>query len=203
MGRAARETRAVSFPTESWVYVPFGLELFFSDQMNSGKFDYPLQSIELPADVSNFGVTNRLAQQFLNTPRKQAEELIKKVPESFKYDYGGEQLTFVYDMVSFKGADGRTEIEVAYSIPSYQLGNSDDGLGMQTWFSGRVALQDEKMNQVIDAEKFLFDIQGFLILRGAIDSNLVEALDHDESWADNLPVVTAQHFIKDTNIAPE
>ena len=38
-------------------------------------------------------------------------------------------------------------------------------------------------------------------MRGAIDSNLVEALDHDESWADNLPVVTAQHFIKDPNIA--
>jgi hypothetical protein len=48
-------------------------------------------------------------------------------------------------------------------------------------------------HKVSNEEKFLFDIQGFLILRGAIDSNLVEALDHDESWADNLPVVTAQH----------
>lgn len=57
------------------------------------------------------------------------------------------------------------------------------------------------MHKVTNEEKFLFDIQGFLILRGAIDSNMVEALDHDESWADNLPVVTAQHFIKDTNIA--
>ena len=67
------------------------------------------------------------------------------------------------------------------------------------------------MHKVTNEEKFLFDIQGFLILRGATDSNLVEALDravvenealdHDESWADNLPVVTAQHFIKDTNIA--
>ena len=67
------------------------------------------------------------------------------------------------------------------------------------------------MNQVTDAEKFLFDIQGYLILRDAIDCDLVEALDctvvqnealdHDESWADGLPVVTAQHFIKDTNIA--
>jgi hypothetical protein len=27
-----------------------------------------------------------------------------------------------------------------------------------------------------------------------------EALDHDESWADGLPVVTAQHFIKDHNV---
>jgi len=148
MGRAGRETRAVSFPTESWVYVPFGLELFFSDQMNSGKFDYPLQTIELPAAGSEFGVNNQLVLQFLNTPRKQAEELIKKVPESFRYDYGGEQLTFVYDMVSFKGANGQAEIEVAYSIPSNQLGNADDGQGIQTWFNGRVALQNETMNHV-------------------------------------------------------
>jgi GWxTD domain-containing protein len=148
LSRASRETRAVSFPTESWVYVPFGLELFFSDQMNSGEFDYPLQTIELPSAGSNFGETNRLAQQFLNTPRKQAEELIKKVPESFRYDYGGEQLTFVYDMVSFKGADHQAEIEVAYSIPSNQLGHAEDGLGMQTWFNGRVALRDEHLNHV-------------------------------------------------------
>ena len=148
MGRAGRETRAVSFPTESWVYVPFGLELFFSDQMNSGKFDYPLQTIELPAAGSEFGVNNQLVLQFLNTPRKQAEELIKKVPESFRYDYGGEQLTFVYDMVSFKGANGQAEIEVAYSIPSNQLGNADDAQGIQTWFNGRVALQNETMNHV-------------------------------------------------------
>ena len=66
------------------------------------------------------------------------------------------------------------------------------------------------MHGVSDEEKFLFDIQGFLILRGVIDRPLVEgldravveneAIDHDESWADGLPVVSAQHFIKDTNV---
>ncbi|NKB69266.1 MAG: hypothetical protein GKR89_19525 [Candidatus Latescibacteria bacterium] len=66
------------------------------------------------------------------------------------------------------------------------------------------------MHQVTDEEKFLFDIQGFLILRGAIDPDLIaaidravvanEAVDHDESWAQGLPVVRGQHFIKDTNI---
>ena len=61
---------------------------------------------------------------------------------------------------------------------------------------------------VTDDEKFLFDLQGYLILHGAIDRDLIqaidravvenEAIDHDESWADGLPVVTAGHFIKDT-----
>ncbi|MDA1280689.1 MAG: phytanoyl-CoA dioxygenase family protein [Chloroflexi bacterium] len=66
------------------------------------------------------------------------------------------------------------------------------------------------MHEVTDEEKFLFDIQGFLILQGAIDGDLIEGLDraivenetidHDESWAAGLPVVSAQHFIKDTNV---
>jgi ectoine hydroxylase-related dioxygenase (phytanoyl-CoA dioxygenase family) len=66
------------------------------------------------------------------------------------------------------------------------------------------------MREVTYIEKFLFDIQGFLILRGAIDRELVETLDqavvrneakdHDESWADGLPVVAGKHFIKDLNI---
>ena len=64
--------------------------------------------------------------------------------------------------------------------------------------------------KVTGAEKFLFDIQGFLILRGAIDRDLIEALDravveneaidHDESWADGLPAVAHRHFIKDTDV---
>ena len=66
------------------------------------------------------------------------------------------------------------------------------------------------MNEVTHDERFLFDLQGFLILRGAIESELVEALDravveneaieHDESWAEGLPVATAAHLTKDTNI---
>ena len=59
----------------------------------------------------------------------------------------------------------------------------------------RPALSD----QVTDDARFLFDLQGFLILRGAIEPDLVAALDaavvaneaieHDDSWAEGLPVV--------------
>ena len=53
------------------------------------------------------------------------------------------------------------------------------------------------MHTVTDEEKFLFDIQGFLILRGAIEPELIQALDeavvaneaieHDDSWTEGLP----------------
>ena len=85
---------------------------------------------------------------FLNTPRKQAEELIRKVPESHRYDYGGEPLSFVYQLASFKGAGDRADVEVAYSLPAAQLGNVEDGLGERTWLVGRIALQDMDFNYV-------------------------------------------------------
>ena len=66
------------------------------------------------------------------------------------------------------------------------------------------------MHEVTAEERFLFDLQGFLILRGAIDRDLTDALDaavveneakdHDESWAEGLPVVQGKHFTKDTDI---
>lgn len=146
--RAGRETKSVAFPTESWVYVPFGLEIFFTDQRNSKAFDYPLQVIDLPEQATNIGSTDRLVYSFLNTPRKQTEELIRKVPESHRYDYGGEPLSFVYQLASFKGAGDRADVEVAYSLPAAQLGNVEDGLGERTWLSGRIALQDMDFSYV-------------------------------------------------------
>lgn len=69
---------------------------------------------------------------------------------------------------------------------------------------------NESITSVTDEERFLFDIQGFLVLRSAIEPDLVAALDtavvaneakdHDERWAENLPVVHGQHFTKDTHI---
>jgi hypothetical protein len=63
------------------------------------------------------------------------------------------------------------------------------------------------VHEVTDDEKFLFDLQGFLILRGAIEPDLVAALDqavvaneaieHDDSWAEGLPVVTRPLLTKD------
>ena len=146
--RAGRVTKSVAFPTESWVYVPFGLEVFFTDQRNSKVFDYPLEVIDLPGQSTNFGTTDRLAYSFLNTPRKQAEELIREVPESHRHDYGGDPLTFVYQLASFKGAGDRADVEVAYSLPAAQLGNVEDGRGERTWLSGRIALQDMDFNYV-------------------------------------------------------
>jgi ectoine hydroxylase-related dioxygenase (phytanoyl-CoA dioxygenase family) len=60
--------------------------------------------------------------------------------------------------------------------------------------------------QVSDEERYHFDLTGFLILRGAIETDLVKALDdavvanesidHDESWLETTPEVTLQTLIR-------
>ena len=145
-----RQTQGLAFAVESWVYAPFGLELFFADQMHSGKFDFPTDVMEMPSAGTASGavVTKRLAYQMFTNPRKQADLLIKQAPEAYRFDYGGEPLAFVYDVVGFKGRSGKTEMEVAYSIPSNQLGSAEDGRGMDTWFNSRMSLRDASLHHV-------------------------------------------------------
>lgn len=145
-----RQTQGLAFAVESWVYAPFGLELFFADQMHSGKFDFPTDVIEMPSASTAGGatVTKRLAYQMFTNPRKQADLLIQQAPEAYRFDYGGAPLAFVYDVVGFKGTSGKTEVEVAYSIPSNQLGSAEDGLGMATWFNSRISLRDTSLRHV-------------------------------------------------------
>lgn len=73
-----------------------------------------------------------------------------------------------------------------------------------------VSIEGSNMHEVTQDERFMFDLQGFLLLRGAIEPELIEGLDravvaneaieHDESWAEGLPVVSARHLTKDTNV---
>lgn len=62
------------------------------------------------------------------------------------------------------------------------------------------------MRQVTEEERFLFDLQGFLILRGAIERDVIEALDEavvaneandqDESWVQTVPGITLRTLVR-------
>lgn len=64
--------------------------------------------------------------------------------------------------------------------------------------------------EVTDDDKFLFDLQGFLIFRGAIDRTLCDALlnavianeekEHDNSWSRDFADGPGKHGPKDTNV---
>ena len=138
-------TQSLGYLAESWVYLEHDLELFFVDQVGVGKFDYPLQ-------VHETNITEAVVQDKYH-PRRIAAALIEKTPESYVFDYGGGPLRFMYDIVSYKGRDGRAEVEAAYMVPAEQLETVTDGQGLRTWLDGHMVFHDDDYNRVAQTSR--------------------------------------------------
>lgn len=135
-----------SYKVESWVYVPHDLELFFVDQMGGGKFDYPLQTIYEGGDSLGVFSGFRLMQRNdTYHPQRVAANLIRRSPEEYRHDFGGEQLEYAFDVVSFRADNGATELDLSYSIPVWQFGEVSDGRGNRTRLEHQVTLRDSTM----------------------------------------------------------
>ena len=142
-----------SYKVESWVYVPHDLELFFVDQMGGGKFDYPLRTIYEGGDslgvITGFGLMRR---NDIHHPQRVAANLIKRSPEAYHHDFGGERLEYAFDAVSFRADHGATELDLSYSIPVWQFGEVSDGRGNRTRLEHQVTLRDSTMSPAFNHE---------------------------------------------------
>ncbi len=135
-----------SYKVESWVYVPHDLELFFVDQMGGGKFDYPLQTIYEGGDsLSAITGFRMMRRNDTHHPQRVAANLIKRSPEEYHHDFGGEQLEYAFDAVTFRTDNGATELDLSYSIPVWQFGEESDGRGNRTRLEHQVTLRDSTM----------------------------------------------------------
>jgi len=140
-----RATQTLAFVAESWVYVKHDLELFFVDQTGHGKFDYPLGIHE--TNINEASVQNRFH------PERMAQDLINRTPDDYEFDYGGLPLNFLYDMVTYKGDDERTLVEVVYTVPTGQLGSVEDGQGLKTWFDSHVVFRDDNFRRIANTSE--------------------------------------------------
>ena len=133
-----RKLMGAGYATESWVYARYGLELFFVDQFGGGRFDYPWGNL----------LTNQqeMVRQERFSPRRLAEELIAEAPEEYLHDFGGDQLEYAFDAVSFRSDDGYTELDLSFSIPVWQFGYVSDGRGSRTRLDHWVTLRDSTMS---------------------------------------------------------
>lgn len=137
--------------SESWVYVPYGLELFFVDQRWDGDYDYPNVMMDPTAIFSQTAG----ARQGQFHPKTIAELLISRQPEAYQHKFGGDPLQFVFDMVTFRGVDQQTEVELILSLPTWQLGSVQDGNGLRTSLDTQVTLRDaEYRNIVSNAQQY-------------------------------------------------
>ena len=142
--QAAKQRRKMgsSYMAESWVYVPYKLELFFVDQMGGGRYDYPLETLAVDESGDQTIQPNEIGRQDAVHPRRQAAALIARSPEVYAHDFGGEPLEYAFDAVSFRGEEGSTEVDLAYSIPVWQFGDIGDEKGDRTWLDNQVTLRD-------------------------------------------------------------
>ena len=154
---AVRQRRKMGSPfmVESWVYVPYKLELFFVDQMGGGRYDYPLETLVIDESSDVTKLPDMGARRDMHHPRRRAAELIGRSPEDYRHDFAGEPLEYAFDAVSFRGEGGATEVDFSYSIPAWQFGDITDELGERTWLNHQVTLRDSVFNSAF-SRKFRF-----------------------------------------------
>jgi GWxTD domain-containing protein len=137
--------------SESWVYITYALELFFVDQRGDGNYDYPNIMMDPTAIFSQ--VAGARQEKF--HPATIAELLINRRPEDYQHEFGGDPLQFVFDMVTFRGEDQQTEVELILSLPTWQLGSVQDGNGLRTHLDTHVSLRDaEFRNAVSNVQRY-------------------------------------------------
>lgn len=125
---------------ESWVYNRYDLELMFMDPWKTDTFDYP-PMVDVNPRTLDFH------------PKKLVARLIARTPEGYQHDYGGAPLEFMFDAVTYRGEDGHTEVEFAYTVPARQLGFVGDGQGgPETWFESHLVLRDMDWRRKAAAE---------------------------------------------------
>ncbi len=139
-----RNLMGAGYATESWVYARYGLELFFVDQFGGGRFDYPWPNL--------FTNMQEAVRQERFSPRRIAEKLIAEAPEEYLHDLGGGPLEYAFDAVTFRADAVATELDLAYSIPTWQFGDVSDGRGERTSLDHLVTLRDSTMSPEVTHE---------------------------------------------------
>ncbi len=114
---------ATKEPWESWVYLNIGdgLEFVFTDRYMSGSWDFPLQ----PNTIWHASLAMHAS---LHSPSYQLMQTVSELPEYFDVPPGVKLLEFYYDVVSFRGENERSSLEVYFGIPPEQISleNVDD-----------------------------------------------------------------------------
>ena len=144
-----------TYRAESWVYVAHGMELFFVDPTGGGRFDFPGRTLQIDAGSSAIAALGEMRREATLHPSKVADSLIEQAPEEYAHDFGGEPLDYAFDVLTFRGDGIRTEVELTYSIPVWQFGDTSDGNGPETFLSHQATFRNAESRPVFN-QRFRF-----------------------------------------------
>lgn len=110
---------------ERWTYTTPPLEFEFVDQGSDFVFDAPLP--EVTGDIA--GITD----QTIREVGVALDDLTSTTPTFYPVEYKqGLPLRFSYSLAVFRGADGRSELEVDYAIPATELAFENETASLET-----------------------------------------------------------------------
>ncbi|MDE2997597.1 MAG: tetratricopeptide repeat protein [Gemmatimonadota bacterium] len=153
-----------SVPWEVWVYasVGKGLEVAFTDERNSGVYDYApvpgvnsqdLKNLDKDPHVGQMAYVRLMQRLTELAPSTRVASVSREEPEYYSAS-GFEALDFSYDVVTFRGKNGGTEIQVNVGIPVEHValpGDTDDDVMVNR----RVALMDARYTKVLALQQDL------------------------------------------------
>ncbi len=153
-----------SVPWEVWVYanVGNGLEITFTDEFLSGSYDYApvpgldvddLEGLDEDTFVGQTGYMRMVQRLTELSPAVRMAKVSAEEPERYNVtDF--EPIDFYYDVVSFRGQNDLTEVQVNISIPIDQVALPGD-TDTTVLVDRRVALMKSQYTSLLPAQQDL------------------------------------------------
>jgi GWxTD domain-containing protein len=170
---------------EVWIYTDIenGLEVVFTDEYYTGRYDFAPTPTPSAADVEEFGMQRqgpmRRIMSRLPTlaPGAKMERLSTDLPERYNLAHL-QPLEFYYEVLTFRGENGKADVQLNFGLPLSSVVIEGDGDTTVT-IERRIALIDEKS---VEAQK-LRERLGVKVSAGLVTEGQL-AMDRVDMLAD-------------------
>ncbi|MDE2999047.1 MAG: GWxTD domain-containing protein [Gemmatimonadota bacterium] len=142
-------------PWAVWIYADIdgGIEIAFTDEFNTGNFDYAPEPVMGPEDINEYNMQSR-GGPFRNmvnrlnamAPAARMTRVASREPERYAFE-ALEPLDYYYEALSFRGLDGKTELQLNIGLPIDNVARRED-IDTTVVVNRRVALVDSRKGRL-------------------------------------------------------
>lgn len=147
-------------PWEVWIYteVDDGMEVAFTDEFNSGNFNYapvPTLTLSEVLQVHDRGTPLTFMQRMTDfSPARRVAAVASKEPDRFDISHL-QPFDFYYDPLAFRGENGKTELQIDIGLPINSVSLPAQAPDTTVVIERRIALLTERQQE---AARFRNDV---------------------------------------------
>ncbi len=143
-----------SVPWEVWIYadIDSGIEIAFTDEFGSSMFDFAPIPTPSASDIAEVNMQRQgpmrtlLNQINVHSPAARISRIASKEPERYSFTML-EPLDFYYEALSFRGEDGKIDLQVNVALPIDKVARRED-VDTTVIVERRIALLDSRMGKM-------------------------------------------------------